>query len=290
MATSPDAGAFARLDRSKFFAAIRPLFGKLTVAQVAGLNRLIDAFLLYALILDRRHLAYILATSFHETGRRMQPVREGFADSTAQAISRLNAAWAAGKLKWVKTPYWRAGWFGRGDVQLTHEANYRGAIRDAVLKVFSIDIHADPDAVLRGDISAFVVIEGVTRGVTKRPDFTAFAIEDFLNATTTDYDNARKSVNPGEKDSYRKVGDYARRFEAALVAGGMPLTAARMPGALGKAPASLPPTAPSSPPKVTPEPAPTGGLLRSGAQATGGAVRSGLAGLYDLIHTTFRRA
>ncbi|GMA75887.1 hypothetical protein GCM10025880_23040 [Methylorubrum aminovorans] len=38
------------------------------------------------------------------------------------------------------------------------------------------------------------------------------------------------------------------------------------------------------------QPAPTGGLLRSGVQATGGAVRSGLAGLYDLIHTSFRKA
>ncbi|TFZ58304.1 lysozyme [Methylorubrum sp. Q1] len=38
------------------------------------------------------------------------------------------------------------------------------------------------------------------------------------------------------------------------------------------------------------KPAPTGGLVRSGVQATGGAVRSGLAGLYDLIHTSFRKA
>lgn len=37
------------------------------------------------------------------------------------------------------------------------------------------------------------------------------------------------------------------------------------------------------------KPAPTGGLLRSGAQATGGAVRSGLAGLYDLIHNALAR-
>ncbi|MGG3814033.1 N-acetylmuramidase family protein [Methylorubrum rhodesianum] len=37
------------------------------------------------------------------------------------------------------------------------------------------------------------------------------------------------------------------------------------------------------------KPAPTGGLVRSGVQATGGAVRSGLAGLYDLIHTAFRK-
>lgn len=46
----------------------------------------------------------------------------------------------------------------------------------------------------------------------------------------------------------------------------------------------------AAPPLPAPQPAPTGGLLRSGVQATGGAVRSGLAGLYDLIHTSFRKA
>jgi len=39
-----------------------------------------------------------------------------------------------------------------------------------------------------------------------------------------------------------------------------------------------------------PQPASTGGLLRSGVQATGGAVRSGLSGLCDLIHTALRKA
>ncbi|WP_311409719.1 N-acetylmuramidase domain-containing protein [Methylorubrum extorquens] len=38
------------------------------------------------------------------------------------------------------------------------------------------------------------------------------------------------------------------------------------------------------------QPAPTSRLLRSGVQATGGAVRAGLSGLYDLFHTAFRKA
>ncbi|QIJ77127.1 DUF3380 domain-containing protein [Methylobacterium sp. NI91] len=65
-----------------------------------------------------------------------------------------------------------------------------------------------------------------------------------------------------------------------------PMTGAPLPS-VGETQADLPLT------KADPansKPAPTGGLLRSGAQATGGAVRSGLAGLYDLIHTSFRQA
>jgi hypothetical protein len=146
----------------------------------------------------------------------MQPVREAFASSTEDAIKKLNAAWKSGKLAWVKTPYWQDGWFGRGDVQLTHESNYSGPLRDAVKMVFDVDIHAEPDAVLRGDISAFVLIEGTMRAVTTKSDFTAFALEDFINDEKTDYENARKTVNPGDKPTYALVAGYARKFETAI--------------------------------------------------------------------------
>lgn len=52
--------------------------------------------------------------------------------------------------------------------------------------------------------------------------------------------------------------------------------------------AAKPPSPPASVPTIN-QPAPSSGLLRSGAQATGGAVRSGLAGLYDLIRSTLAR-
>lgn len=53
--------------------------------------------------------------------------------------------------------------------------------------------------------------------------------------------------------------------------------------------ASPSPSAPSSPPKLPSKPAPSGGLLRSGAQATGAGTRGLLSGLYGLIHNTFAR-
>ncbi|AWN35701.1 glycoside hydrolase family 19 protein [Methylobacterium radiodurans] len=244
MATSPDAGAFARLDRARFFASIRPLFGTLSLAQVAGIERLLDAFLAYAFLLDRRHLAYILATSFHETGQRMQPVREGFATSTADAIARLDRAFAAGRLKSVKTPYWRAGWFGRGDVQLTHEANYR-----AMGALIGLDLAGNPDLALDPAISARILIEGVTRGASTRGDFTGRALEDFIAGARCDYEGARRTVNGTDRAA--DIAGYARRFEAALTAGGMPLTAARLPAALG---------APASPAAVAALTAPPTGL------------------------------
>lgn len=231
MATSPNAGAFARLDRKGFFDAIRPLFRGLTQSQVDGLNRLIDGFLVYALILDRRHLAYILATSFHETGRRMQPVREGFATSDAAARRAVASLFSQGKIsRNYALPNSRGlSFYGRGDVQLTFEANYA-----AMGKLLGIDLAGNPDLALDPAISARILIEGVTRGASLKGDFTGKALEDYIAGDRCDYVGARRTVNGTDKAAL--IAGYAERFEAALIAGGMPLIAARMPDALGKPP------------------------------------------------------
>lgn len=233
MAATTNAGAFARLDRTAFFKAIRPLFGVFTQAQVDGINRLVDAFLAYALILDRRHLAYILATSFHETGKRMNPVREGFAATDTAARAAVAKLFAAGKItRNYATPNARGlSFYGRGDVQLTHEANYL-----SMGKLLGIDLAGDPDRALDPAISARILIEGVTRGLSNRGDFTGKALEDYIAGDRCDYVGARRTVNGTDKAA--AIAGYARTIEAALIAGGMPLTAARLPNALGTAPAA----------------------------------------------------
>jgi hypothetical protein len=192
--------------------ANRLLFGgKMSSSQKTGILRLLDAWKKYGTGNDNAG-AYVLATSFHETGQRMQPVREGFASSERGAIAALEKAFKAGRMKWVKTPYWREGFFGRGDVQLTHEGNYSGPLAAAVKREFHVDIHAEPELVLEPAVSAFIAVEGMTKGLTSRADFTKYGLEDFFTATKSDFDNARKIINPGELDSYKKVGDYARKF------------------------------------------------------------------------------
>jgi peptidoglycan hydrolase-like protein with peptidoglycan-binding domain len=210
------------LDLDVFFAEVnKRLFrGKMSDAQRKGILRILNAWDLFGNDLDTA-ACYPLATSYHETGQRMNPVIETFASTAEQAAARLQKAWKAGKLKWVKTPYWGGikghTWVGRGDVQLTHETNYKGPLRRAVLKQFDVDIATDPDLVLRGDISAFILIEGIMSAATLRGDFTGRALEEFVNETKTDYHNARRTVNPGEKDSYAKVAGYASVFEVAMV-------------------------------------------------------------------------
>ncbi|KQT88944.1 glycoside hydrolase family 19 protein [Methylobacterium sp. Leaf466] len=267
--TPLDPGAFARLDRAKFFAAIRPLFGSLSVAQVVGIERLLDAFLAYALLLDRRHLAYILATSFHETGKRMQPVREGFTLSDAAARRAVASLYAKGRIsRNYALPNARGlSFYGRGDVQLTHEDNYLRMGR-----ILGIDLAGNPDLALDPAVSGRILVEGVTRGVSIKGDFTGKALEDYIAGDRCDYVGARRTVNGTDKAA--TIAGYAGRFEAALVAGGMSLLGARMPGALGapiKTGSSSSPAAPLTNPLTNKAPSPAVGELVNSPSKVGQA-------------------
>lgn len=124
------------MDRTAFYDRVRnaPFPGKLTREQVDGMNVILDEWDKRGLT-ELSWLAYMLATAYHETAHIMQPVietrraSEPTNPSVDTAIVRLDNAWNAGKLKWVKQPYWRKdaddmSWLGRGFVQLTHKSNY----------------------------------------------------------------------------------------------------------------------------------------------------------------------
>jgi len=184
--------------------------GRLSQKQVDGVNRIVRAWELYGDGNDSK-LANILGQTFHETGQRMQPVRETFAKSTKQAIARLDAAFKAGKLSWVSKPYWRDGWFGRGDIQLTHEDNYR-----RMGLILGLDLVSDPDLALDSEISARIAIEGMTRGVSKKGDFTGVSLANFTDPKTgkVDHEEARRVVNG--KDRAKLIAGYCEAFEDAI--------------------------------------------------------------------------
>src|SRR6476620_10360231 len=81
--------------RSDFYDALRRpgagvFTGALSQEQVAGIEGVLDAM---QAVGDNRAktLAYALATAYHETGRKMVPVREGFASSDEGAIRAVAA-------------------------------------------------------------------------------------------------------------------------------------------------------------------------------------------------------
>lgn len=188
------------MNRAVFFDAIRPMFGGLSADQVRGLEILLAA----VDGLPVRHQAYVLATAYHETAATMQPVRETLAKTDAEAARRLERAWKAGKLPWVKTPYWRADngkyWFGRGYVQLTHKANYERAG-----KRMGVDLVADPSAAMSPMLAARIIVQGMSEGW-----FTGVKMSDCAT-----YRDMRKVVNG--MDRADMIAGYAAKFETALL-------------------------------------------------------------------------
>lgn len=182
-----------KLDLPKFFSSIRSsLFGgRLSAAQVEGTEAKVRAFLEASLPLS--HAAYDLATSYHETAKRMQPVREG-----------LNArdTWRRKHLRYY--PY-----YGRGDVQLTWLANYQRADRELDL---GGRLLADLDLALDKDISAKILVRGMSEGW-----FTGKKLSDYLPnevGTRAQFKQARRIVNLMDKADL--IAGYALSFQTAL--------------------------------------------------------------------------
>jgi putative chitinase len=165
-----------------------PFGGRLAQDQVDGVRLLIETCRANR-VTDLRHVANILAQVFHETGGRMQPVRETFAPSDAQAVARLDAAWAAGKLKGVSTPYWRQGWFGRGHIQITHKDNY-----ERLGRRIGANIVGKPSLALEPETSARIAVIGMRDGL-----FTGKKLSDYFGGPVDDPRGARRIVNGSDK-------------------------------------------------------------------------------------------
>lgn len=246
------------LDHATFFAYARraPFGGRLTQQQVDGAGALLDAWESDG-DGDRRKLANILAQVFHETGGRMAPVRETFATSDAQAIRRLDAAWAAGQLPQVSKPYWHDGWFGRGPIQVTHEKNYR-KIGDAL----GVDLTANPGLLMKQPYAARSAVVGMMQGL-----FTGKKLGDYFNGNTNDPVGARRIVNGADKASL--IAGYHQAFLDALTAAERPVETISTPVAL---PAPMP---------VEVAAKPDGANLTKDKTAIGGAL-AGLGGIGGL--------
>lgn len=236
------------MDKSAFYAALRRrgsgVFGtSLSQSQVNGIEGILQAF---AEVGDGRRdtLAYALGTAYHETGRRMVPVREGFADTDAGARRAVrNLAKKRGAKSAVARYSQPAGphghvYYGRGHVQLTWLDNYAASSKDA-----GADLVANPDAMLDPVISARILVKGIMDG---RWNAKGEGIRHYAEADgdpdmdKDDFAAARRTVNLQDKAT--DIALYAMVFHAALAAAGMPEYAP-------------PKAAPKPAPKPAPQPA-----------------------------------
>lgn len=132
------------IDLKPFFDHVRkPLFGRLTAKQVSGHEDIVKE--LKARKVPLSHAAYVLATAYHETAKKMQPVREG-----------LNASdsWRRKNLRYYP-------WYGRGHVQLTWKENYVKADKKLGLGGALV---ANADLALDPEVSAQVLVLGSVEG------------------------------------------------------------------------------------------------------------------------------
>ena len=186
------------MNRSEFYARIRPMFGgALSQKQVDG----IEALLAATDSLPNEVQAYLLATARHETDDTMQPITEY---GGRKYFDKYDTGKLAKQLG--NTPDADGDGFkyrGRGYVQITGRANYSKA--GDWLK---IDLINNPDLALQPTIAAQILVRGCCNGW-----FTGNKLSDYLPG---DYINARRVVNSTDKADL--IAGYARGFEAALIA------------------------------------------------------------------------
>jgi len=81
-------------------------------------------------------------------------------------------------------------YYGRGDVQLTWYENY-----ELMGKLLNIPLLEQPELALRPDISAKIMIEGMTKGKANKGDFTGVSLETYFNSCTDDPVRAIRIIN-----------------------------------------------------------------------------------------------
>jgi Chitinase class I len=160
------------------------LFQSATTLQVSGCSDIIDAFY-NANGTDLRKLAYILGTVYHETAKKMQPVKEFGGEKYLRSK--------------VYYPY-----YGRDLVQTTWKANY-----EKVKKFIGVDVVANPDLIGIMPLSARVAVVFMFKGW-----YTGKKLDDYFNDKVEDWINARRIING--MDKAKEIALIAQKFYECL--------------------------------------------------------------------------
>jgi hypothetical protein len=192
------------MDAAAFFAVVREaLFaGTLSQPQVDGINGLLAAWAKDGNG-DKHQLAYILGGVYHETGKRMVPVREGFASSDAEArriVANRPYGHPAGPYELV--------YYGRGRIQNTWLSNM-----EKLSRRFGLDFVKNPDLLLDPTTDAMVTVIGHREGI-----WTGRKLDDYITPAKPDYISARKIINGTDRATL--IAGYAVHFEIALTKAG----------------------------------------------------------------------
>jgi putative chitinase len=183
------------IDRDRYFEYVRAVLfeGALSQQQVDGQNVILalwEGDQTGTPMDDERWLAYMLATTFHETGFRMWPV-----------VEQGGEDYLGGKDYY---PY-----YGRGYVQLTWLENYANASA-ALGLIDDRDLVEHPELALDSLIGARIMFRGMAEGW-----FTGKKLGQYFNDTDDDPVNARQIINGNDKDT--EIAAYYEQFLHAIL-------------------------------------------------------------------------
>jgi len=156
------------------------LFTSVKQSQIDGMNAIIDEWDKSG-DGDNRKLAYVLATTYHETAQRMQPIEE-FGKGKGKRYGK--------KIKYDGTPYTTPDklYYGRDFCQTTFYDNY-----EKFGKLLNVDLLNNPELIATLPIASKVIIIGMMKGL-----FTGVSLKKYF-ANEADPINARKIINGTDK-------------------------------------------------------------------------------------------
>jgi hypothetical protein len=195
------------IDRTKFFDRYRATFGPLNQALVDAIEVLLgrieqdDRF--GEADVDRRQIAYCLATFKWETAHTLRPIDEFGSDARFNRLYGPDTT--VGRSLGNTKPGDGARFHGRGYVQLTGRSNYKRAA-----DLTGADLLNSPEKTKEPEVAYKIAVQGMKEGW-----FTGKKLDQFIKPGLTDYENARRIVN--RLDQSVRIADLARRFNEILL-------------------------------------------------------------------------
>lgn len=191
-----------KINRRNFYDKYRLMYGTLNKEQVASIECIFNEFEANNFT-DIRWLAYMLATTYHETATTMLPIEEWGKGKNRRYGKRIKHSGIAYK-DTINIFY------GRGYVMITWYENYQ-----LMGRLLSTDLLRNPELALQPRIAAKIMVEGMTKGSSSIGDFTGKCLEQYFNATIEDPIGARRIINGTDKAEL--IGKYYNNFKQFLI-------------------------------------------------------------------------
>jgi hypothetical protein len=187
------------INRQFFFdhARVYLFGGALRQPQIDGLTSILDEWEENWAKKDDRWLAYMLATTHHETDRSMRPVEEYGKGRGRQYGKRIKMSGEA----YDDTD---SIFYGRGYVQLTWYENYERAGDE-----LGLDLLDEPELALQPEIASAIMFLGMSQGW-----FTGKRLSQYFGPDVEKWEEARRIINGRDKASL--IAGYARQYYAAI--------------------------------------------------------------------------